>query len=218
MPSTSSMGREEGSFCYGTEQSLSFESHWGIIESSYSWERMKDVVNPNDLGRLRDFTPDQLLELGAGNLARSFNVMVHMGDELKRSKEVEKRCFDEKGKSKEASAQMTSNEKYNPNVKQGKRSLESATRKNLTENPRAGAASRFEDSDKFKNTTMDAAAGIYEQMVQECRRILQETGHITDEGLSSRDPSRPMNSNAQGTIGGTDDVEHNMEGDTTDAP
>ncbi|PIN00061.1 hypothetical protein CDL12_27436 [Handroanthus impetiginosus] len=162
---------------------------------------MKDVMNPNDSGTPGDYTSDQLLDLGAGDPV---------------SQEVDKRWVDENGKSKEEPAQMP--RRKNPDVKQRRRPLKSTARKNQTENPRADVVSRFKDSDKFKNAVMDAAADIYEQTVQECRRILWETGRIAEEDLLLMDPNLPMNFNAQGAIEGPNDVDDDMDDDITPLP
>ncbi|PIM97161.1 hypothetical protein CDL12_30371 [Handroanthus impetiginosus] len=178
----------------------------GSPAGKQAWEPMKDVMNPSDPGTLGDYTSDQLLDLGAGDLV---------------SPEVEKRWFDENGKSKEELAQKPSRrdfskEKYNRDDKHRRRPLESAPRKNQMENPRADVVSRFKDSDKFKNAMMDAAADIYEQTLQECRRILRETGRIAEEDLLLMDPNLPTNFNAQGVIEGAADVEDDMEDDMED--
>ncbi|PIN09836.1 hypothetical protein CDL12_17578 [Handroanthus impetiginosus] len=180
---------------------------------------MQGVAIPGDLGRLKDYTADHLVELGAGDLARSFNVMVHLGEELKRSREVEKKCFEENGKLKGELTQVTVernflNEKYSREVKFGRKFLESVAGQNWMENTKADAVQAFKESEEFKNAVMNEAADIYEQTVYDCRRILHGTGRVGVEDLVLLDPKLPVNFNDRGELVCPD----NMEDEDDDAP
>ncbi|PIN12146.1 hypothetical protein CDL12_15246 [Handroanthus impetiginosus] len=125
------------------------------------------MANPGYLRRLKDYTVDHLVEFGAGDLARSFNVMVHLGEKLKRSREVEKKCFEENGKLKEELSQVTDErnflkEKYSWEVKFARKFLESVVGQNWTENMKTDATQAFKEFEEFKNVVLNEAADIYE--------------------------------------------------------
>ncbi|PIN04686.1 hypothetical protein CDL12_22777 [Handroanthus impetiginosus] len=67
---------------------------------------------------------------------------------------------------------------YTQEVNFGKKFLKSAAGKAALEAAREEGAKEFQESDMFDSAVMNQASKIYEETVQDCRRILRETGLI----------------------------------------
>ncbi|PIN16363.1 hypothetical protein CDL12_10976 [Handroanthus impetiginosus] len=75
------------------------------------------------------------------------------------------------------------------------------------------AVNKFKGSKEFEGLVLDRAERIYEQTVQDCRKILQGTGRVSEEDLLLLDPGLPLNFARDGRMVGTGDAEDGADGD-----
>ncbi|PIN10968.1 hypothetical protein CDL12_16436 [Handroanthus impetiginosus] len=175
---------------------------------------MKGVLNEADMGRLKAYPPDDALEMLSADLARTMNIAAHLTQEAKRAGEMEKRHALELEKAKEGAVKACREkeqllERYTREVRTGKKFMESDAGRAAFEE----AISKFKGSEEFEELVLDRADWIYEQTVQDCRKILRGTGRVSEEDLLLLDPGLPLNFTRDCGIVGVGDAEDGADGD-----
>ncbi|PIN09718.1 hypothetical protein CDL12_17696 [Handroanthus impetiginosus] len=175
---------------------------------------MKSVLNEADMGRLKAYPPDDALEMLSADLARAMNIAAYLTQEAGRAGEMEKRHALELERAKEEALRAVQEkeqllERYTREVKTGKKFMESEAGRAALEE----AVNKFKGSEEFEELVLDRADGIYEQTVQDCRRILQGTGRVAEEDLLLLDPELPFTFARDGGMVGAEDAEDGADGD-----
>ncbi|PIN08124.1 hypothetical protein CDL12_19303 [Handroanthus impetiginosus] len=190
------------------------DSHGDTYDSAFSFGQMKGVLNEADMGRLKAYPLDDALEMLSTDLALTMNIAAYLTQEANCAGEMEKRHALELEKVKEEALRVVREkeqllERYTREMKTGKKFMESETGKAAFEE----AVNKFKDSKEFEELVLDRADGIYEQTVQDCRKILQGTGRVSKEDLLLLDPGLPLNFTRDGRIVGAGDAEDGADRD-----
>ncbi|PIN19364.1 hypothetical protein CDL12_07957 [Handroanthus impetiginosus] len=148
---------------------------------------MKSVLDETDMDKLELYPPDDLLDMLSTNLARMMSLAACLTQKANRASEVEKRYSSKLDKAKEDALRAVQEkeqllEKF----------LESEAGKAALEAPSTETIVLFKSSGEFEELVLDHAEGIYEQMVQDCGRILHETRRISDNDLLLLDTELPF--------------------------
>ncbi|PIN18079.1 hypothetical protein CDL12_09254 [Handroanthus impetiginosus] len=138
------------------------------------------------MGRLKAYPPAKSLELLSANLAwanRAGKIEMRHMLKLDRTKKDTIRAVREK---------KLLLELYTKEVGMGRKFLESEVGKVALEAASTKAVSKVKGFEEFEELVLDRAEEIYEQTVQDCRKILHGTGRVSDEGLLPLDPWLPF--------------------------